>query len=38
MRRQMDDERDKGALERKEKSKLQRELETLEMNYQELDN
>ncbi len=38
LRRQMDDEREKGAIERKEKSKLQKELETLEQNYQELDN
>lgn len=38
LRRQMEDDREKGAIERKEKSKLQKEMETLEANYQELDN
>ena len=37
MRRQMDDDRDKGIQDRKEKSKLQREFEILEKNYLELD-
>lgn len=36
-RRQMDDERDKNVLERREKSKLQKELETIEKNYSELE-
>lgn len=34
----MDEDREKGQLERKEKSKLQREMETVEKNYQELEN
>lgn len=34
----MDEDREKGQLERKEKSKLQREMETIEKNYQELEN
>lgn len=38
LRRQMEDDREKGAIERKEKSKLQKEMETLEANYQELEN
>lgn len=38
MRKWVDDERDKGVFERKEKSKLQRELENLEKNYLELEN
>ena len=33
----MEDDRDKGVLERKEKSKLQKEFEILERNYTELD-
>lgn len=37
MRRWIDDEREKGVLERKEKSKLQKELENLERNYYELE-
>ncbi|CDW73834.1 UNKNOWN [Stylonychia lemnae] len=37
LRRQTDEERDKGIMERKEKSKLQRELEILEKNYTELE-
>jgi polyhydroxyalkanoate synthesis regulator phasin len=37
MRRQIDEDREKGVMERKEKSKLQKELEILEKNYQELD-
>lgn len=37
LRRQIDEDRDKGALERKEKSKIQKELEVLEKNYSELD-
>lgn len=37
MRRQIDDDREKGIMERKEKSKLQKELEILEKNYMELD-
>ena len=36
-RRQADDDRDKGIMERKEKSKLQKELEVLEKNFMELD-
>jgi chromosome segregation ATPase len=36
-RRQIDDDRDRGALERKEKSKLQKEMEVLERNYAELE-
>jgi len=38
MRRQSEEDREKGALERKEKSKLQKELEVLEKNYAELEN
>ena len=37
VRRQIEDDRDKGVHERKEKSKLQRELETIEKNYTELE-
>ncbi len=37
LRRQMEEDREKGALERKEKSKIQKELEILEKNYSELD-
>ena len=37
IKKQMEDERDRGAFERKEKSKLQKELEILEKNYQELE-
>jgi hypothetical protein len=37
MRRQGEDERERNMLERKEKSKLQKELETLERNYIELE-
>ncbi len=33
----MEEERDKGILERKEKSKLQKEFEILEKNYLELE-
>jgi hypothetical protein len=33
----MDDDREKGILERKEKSKLQKEMEILEKNYIELE-
>ena len=33
----MDDDRDKGILERKEKSKLQKEFEILEKNYMDLE-
>lgn len=36
-RRQADDDRDKDIMERKEKSKLQKELEVLEKNFMELD-
>ncbi len=38
MRRQSEEDREKGAMERKEKSKLQKELEVLEKNYAELEN
>jgi len=37
LRKQVDEDREKGVLERKEKSKLQKELEILEKNYMELD-
>jgi hypothetical protein len=37
LRRQMEEDREKGVLERKEKSKIQKELEILEKNYSELD-
>lgn len=37
MRRWLEDERDKGIFERKEKSKLQKELEHIEKSYQELE-
>jgi hypothetical protein len=37
MRRNMEDDREKGVFERKEKSKLQKELEILEKNYTELE-
>jgi len=33
----MDEERDRNTMERKEKSRLQKELETLERNYIELE-
>lgn len=38
MRRQGEEERERGAMERKEKSKLQKELEVIEKNYAELEN
>ncbi len=37
MRRSMEEDREKGILERKEKSKLQKELEVIEKNYAELE-
>jgi hypothetical protein len=37
LRRQMEDDREKGVMERKEKSKLQRELEMVEKNFMELE-
>ena len=37
VRKQMDEERDRNTMERKEKSRLQKELETLERNYIELE-
>lgn len=37
MRKHIGDEREKGAMERKEKSKLQKEFEILERNYLELE-
>ena len=38
MRRQGEEDRERGAMERKEKSKLQKELEVIEKNYAELEN
>ncbi len=38
MRRQGEEDRERGAMERKEKSKLQKELEVIEKNYGELEN
>ena len=37
MRRQGEDDRERGVIERKEKSKLQKEMEVLEKNYAELE-
>ena len=37
MRRSMEEDREKGILERKEKSKLQKELEVIEKNYADLE-
>ena len=37
IRRQGEEERERGVADRKEKSKLQKELETLERNYVELE-
>ena len=38
MRRQGEEDRERGVIERKEKSKLQKELEVIEKNYAELEN
>jgi hypothetical protein len=37
VRRQGEDERERGVLDRKERSKLQREMEILDKNYSELE-
>ena len=37
MTRQGEDDRERGVIERKEKSKLQKEMEVLEKNYAELE-
>lgn len=37
LRRNLEEDRDKGTMERKEKSRLQKELEILEHNYIELE-
>jgi len=38
MRRQGEEDRERGVMERKEKSKLQKELEVIEKNFAELEN
>ena len=37
LRRNLEEDKDKGTMERKEKSRLQKELEILEHNYIELE-